>query len=54
MTVALQFVAGDGVEDAGAKEGGANQNVDDIEHGGVPGSATGARHAGKHVASQNS
>jgi hypothetical protein len=32
MTIASQFVACVCVEDAGTQEGGADQDVDDIEH----------------------
>jgi hypothetical protein len=54
MGVALQSVAGDGVEDAAAKEGGADQDVENVEHDGFPRSATRPRHAGRHVALHHS
>jgi hypothetical protein len=54
MAVALQFVAGFGVEHAAAQKGGANQDVDDVEHGGFPRSATSPPHADRHVALHNS
>jgi hypothetical protein len=47
MTVASQVVAGEGVEDAAAQEGGADQDEDDVKHGDAPGSATIAPHAGR-------
>jgi hypothetical protein len=45
MAMASQVIAGDGVQHAAAKEGGAYQDVDDIEHGGCPWSATTPPHA---------
>jgi hypothetical protein len=45
MTVASQVVAGEGVEDAAAQEGGADQDEDDVKHGDAPGSAAIALHA---------
>jgi hypothetical protein len=50
MTQASQVIAGEGVEHAAAKEGGADQNVDDVKHGIAPGSATLPPHAMWHVA----
>jgi hypothetical protein len=50
MEVASQVVAGDGVKHAAAQEGAADQDVDDIEHGDFPRSATRSPHADKHVA----
>jgi len=50
MAVASQVVAGDGVEDAAAKEGGGDQDVKNVKHGDAPGSAAIAPHAGWHVA----
>ena len=47
--MALHFVAGVGVEHTGAQDGGADQDVENIKHGGFPWSATNPRHAG-HVA----
>jgi hypothetical protein len=46
MAVASQVVAGEGVEDAAAQEGGADQDEDDVKHGDAPGSAAIAQHAG--------
>jgi hypothetical protein len=50
MAVASQVVAGDGVEDAAAQEGGADQDVEKVKHGDAPGSAAIAPHAAWHVA----
>jgi hypothetical protein len=50
MASASQVVAGDGVEDAAAQEGGADQDVDQVKHGDAPGSAAIAPHAAWHVA----
>jgi hypothetical protein len=36
MAMASQLVAGFGVEDAAAQEGGADQQVDDIKHEEIP------------------
>jgi hypothetical protein len=54
MAVASQSVAGDGVKHAAAQEGGADQDVDDIEHGDFPRSATRPPHPDRHVALHNS
>jgi hypothetical protein len=54
MALASQMIAGDRVEHAAAEEGGTDQDVDDVEHGDVPRSATTPRHAGGHVALHNS
>jgi hypothetical protein len=54
MTVASHVVAGFGVEDTAAKEGGADQDVQNIEHGDFPQSATAPPHADRHVALHNS
>jgi hypothetical protein len=43
--MASQVVAGDGVQHTAAQEGGAYQDVDDIEHDGFPRSATASPHA---------
>jgi hypothetical protein len=40
MALASQMVARDGVKHAAAQEGGAYQDVDDIEHDDFPWSAT--------------
>jgi hypothetical protein len=45
MTMALQSVAGEGVEHAAAQEGGADQDVENVEHGDAFGSAFMTRHA---------
>jgi hypothetical protein len=43
--MASQAVAGVGVEDAAAQEGGADQDVENVKHGDAPGSAANAPHA---------
>jgi hypothetical protein len=48
--VALEFVAGVSVEDATAQEDGAEQEVENIEHDGLPRSAALPLHAAWHVA----
>jgi hypothetical protein len=45
MVLASQMVAGDCVEDATTEEGGTDQDVDYVEHDGVPWSATRPLHA---------
>jgi hypothetical protein len=50
MAVASQVVAGEGVEDAAAQEGGADQDVENVKHGDFPRSATKPPHAIRHVA----
>jgi hypothetical protein len=50
MALASQVVAGEGVEDAAAQEGGADQDIEKVKHGGAPGSAAIAPHAAWHVA----
>jgi hypothetical protein len=45
MSVALQSIAGDGVEHAAAQEGRANQDVENVEHDDAFGSASAPRHA---------
>jgi hypothetical protein len=45
MSVALQSIAGDGVEHAAAQEGGADQDVENVEHDDAFGSALVPRHA---------
>jgi hypothetical protein len=45
MSVALQSVAGDGVEHAATQEGGADQDVENVKHGDAFGSASMPRHA---------
>jgi hypothetical protein len=50
MMAASEFVAGVGVEDATAQEGGADQDVENVEHYGFPRSATMPPHAARHVA----
>jgi hypothetical protein len=47
--VALEFVAGVGVEDATAREDGAEQEVENIEHDGLPRSAAMPLHAARYV-----
>ena len=39
MAVASQLIAGFGVEDAAAQEGGTDQDEDDVKHGDAPGSS---------------
>jgi hypothetical protein len=53
MGVTSQPIAGECVKYAGAEEGGAKQDVDDVEHGDVPRSATKAAACGWHVALHN-
>ena len=48
--MASQVVAGEGVEDAAAQEGGADQDEEDVKHGDVPGSSATAAACGRHVA----
>jgi hypothetical protein len=48
--VASQVVAGEGVKDAAAQEGGADQDVENVKHGDFPRSATKSPHAAWHVA----
>ena len=43
--MASQVIAGDGVQHTAAQEGGAYQDVDDVEHGDFPRSATTPPHA---------
>jgi hypothetical protein len=50
MAVASQVVAGEGVENAAAQEGGADQDVENVKHGDFPRSATRPPHAARHVA----
>ena len=50
--MASQVVAGDGVQHTAAQEGGAYQDVDDVEHDDCPRSATEPPHAVRHVASR--
>jgi hypothetical protein len=45
MAVALQVVAGEGVEDATAQEGGADQDVENVKHCDFPRTATEPPHA---------
>jgi hypothetical protein len=45
MVMALQVVAGEGVEDAAAQEGGTDQDVENVEHDDFPRSATRPPHA---------
>jgi hypothetical protein len=47
MAVASQTIAGECVEHATGKESGADQDVDDVEHGISPGSATMPPHAAR-------
>jgi hypothetical protein len=47
MALSSQTIAGERVQHAHAEEGGTGQDIEKVEHGMAPGSATAAPHAAR-------